>query len=220
MMICSYATPEYLPALERLRKSCEKFKLEYDFAIRPSKGAWLLNVSWKPHLIRAAAKRYCNMMWLDADAEIVGDPRPLWEEHFDICCNSRDRRAGENGSVQGAYRTGTLLLKCSEAVHTMLLLWEAMQPTLEYGQEPLLYDAHRDTPGVLHLELPPEYLCVHGVKKWWFPNRDGAWVDMPKDAIIAHHRTKVLRRNQIHPDETQQGRTVGRIKNRGVKHDE
>ena len=195
-VIVSFATPEYKNGLDRLQASCDRFGLHFEYTFMKSQGTWLSNVSEKPRLIRDAVRRWPYVLWLDADAEIVANPRELFHAKFDFCCNSRQRRKNEAVGVTGAYRTGTIAFQHGPLLMRMLDRWCDMRPTLQCGQEPLLRDAHMLFPVIHRLELPPEYLCVQGTKNWWLPDQPGKYDKIPDTAIIAHHRTTALSRSK------------------------
>ena len=87
-LIISYNTPDpiYQAAADRLKRSLGKFKLSCEIICCTPRGAWIDNCAYKANFIYAMFKAYApiDIVWLDADAEVVAYPEMLGELKSEI----------------------------------------------------------------------------------------------------------------------------------------
>lgn len=83
MKIIAFYTPNYLPIVEELEKSIQRFGYDYEIVEVEDRGTWEENCGQKPEIIYDALKRHEeNLLYLDADAVIVRE-LPLEELESD-----------------------------------------------------------------------------------------------------------------------------------------
>jgi hypothetical protein len=87
-IIISYHTDDeiYRPAAERLRASLEKFGLEHEIVCCAKRGTWTENCRYKAKFIHGMlwAYRPLDLIWMDADAEVLQYPEMLSKIDADL----------------------------------------------------------------------------------------------------------------------------------------
>jgi hypothetical protein len=87
-LIVSYYTPDsiYSKAADALKKSLERFGLEYDIECRPPAGNWHLNAAQKVVVIKDMLVKHSgrNLLWIDADSEVVAYPHLMQQFEADL----------------------------------------------------------------------------------------------------------------------------------------
>ena len=78
-LFVSYFTPDYAERAAVLRASLRKFKLDFEVDPVPDRGTWQQNSGPKPLFIwkKMAAHPGRPLVWIDADAKVVGEPTLL-----------------------------------------------------------------------------------------------------------------------------------------------
>lgn len=86
--IISFYTDDeiYRPAVDRLRTSLERFNLAHEIVCCPARKTWNENCLYKANFISAMIQNYepLDLIWMDADAEVLRYPELLGEIEGDI----------------------------------------------------------------------------------------------------------------------------------------
>lgn len=117
---------EYEDAAQVMRKSLEKFEIDYDLTPIENKGSWYKNTNYKPTFLREQLKKHAgkNIVYVDCDAEFLR--YPILFEKFEgevgvyLFCRSFYNQSGHPLEVL----SGTIFLKNCEAVSILLEKWE------------------------------------------------------------------------------------------------
>lgn len=119
MVIVSFYTSLYEQQQHVLRASLEKFGLKYDLQKVASRGPWKANCLYRGQfLINMMNKYNDNVVWLDADAEILKHPSLLFEMDDSVDLAFYDRGGRE-------YMLGTSYWKNTPLVEHLLMDWVA-----------------------------------------------------------------------------------------------
>lgn len=119
MIIVSFYTSLYEEQHHVLKASLEKFGLKYDIQRVASRGSWKSNNLYRGQfLINMMNKHNDNVVWLDADAEVLKYPTLLYaiKDNTDLAWYTRDGRG---------YLLGTSYWKNSPLVKHLLMDWVA-----------------------------------------------------------------------------------------------
>ena len=174
--IFSAYTPEYasivhahlLPSL-RARLAQPNF-VRYSVQPMSSKGSWVLNCGKKATAILVYWRQsHESVLWVDADAEVVGDLSPLNDlvGAFDVCVLRPDRAMRQRWPlVNSSCLSGTILFSNARPilVERLLMRWAQRveeKPT-DLDQDVLgevLAEFERDH-GLRVGQLPPEFVCI------------------------------------------------------------
>lgn len=103
-----------------LEESVKKYNVEnYEILGVPTAGSWAKNDNLKPENILAALKRYkCNLLWVDADAELLRYPSiidNIARMDYDLSMHHLE--------VSKLHSTGTVYIKYSIAMVAMVEEW-------------------------------------------------------------------------------------------------
>ena len=94
VVFVSFFTPNYTQRAERLKASLDGLHLTHDIVAIKDQGGFLANVSYKPRFIGEMMEKHPNakaIVWLDADATVLGYPRLFWELYgIDLAVHFRD----------------------------------------------------------------------------------------------------------------------------------
>lgn len=122
-LVVSYFTPEYAAAAKTLVQSLKKFELDYEVVPQPDLGSWQKNSQYKPRFLWSMAERHKGrpLLWIDADAKVVGD----------VSCLAQTVRDCDVAAVEYRWKkvdrqellSGTLLFSGTEASYRVLDKW-------------------------------------------------------------------------------------------------
>ena len=172
----------YEEEIKNLQKSCKRFKLNYKFYAIENRGDWIKNTQQKANVINAALHEFAeDVVWLDADAEILQEPKLFNElasaSDFHICVyrasytkqdnkatNVREaislflkRRRYPNGEIISA----TVYLKNCPETKKLVQRWiELNKRKVEWDQRTLQEVLDADDLYYLVKPLPPEYAKI------------------------------------------------------------
>jgi len=205
MMICSCYSPDYTKQADRLFMSCAKLGLRCHLEAMEEMGSWRKNVRAKIAAVHAAVQHHDSVLWVDADATLETQPATEWPADFVARLRPASPRRREDGLV-GAVSTGTMFLRRTPAVLSMLARWGHWQQQFEKGgkdhfHEPALLSAMVEaqlSSNLIHHPLLWEYLVVEGPGGKWAVLVDNDWVnkgqEIPEGTVIAHHYSKANRK--------------------------
>ena len=183
-IVTYYTTePPYENLVRRLEKSCKRWSLPFQAHARAPFDTWKQGIRYKAVFLRDMFERGpdTDLVWLDADSEIVSEPRLLKKTGADfIYFQSAPRRAG----------TGIMYLRRTPAVRKLIEEWAYMAleepPSSIKGDEYLLGDLLEvwDTSDIKIADWPLGYYhIVNGQTKSSSP-------------IITHTRSGPARRKR------------------------
>ena len=160
--IISFYTDDevYRPAIERLKASLDNFGLSYDIVCVADRGTWTANCSYKAEFILSMLEDYIpfNLIWLDADAEVVRYP-----ELF-------DRIEGDIAAVvnQHGLFASAIYFHNTKEVRNLVTDWvQAIKDNPgEFTDDQInLERVIKAQSKVVFEELPPEYSFITDVMK-------------------------------------------------------
>lgn len=177
----SFCTPEekYISASKRLEASLKNFGLPYEIRILPSMGCWNLNACIKAEFILAMLMSYPyqkEMVWIDADGEIVKYPNKLEGIEADMAAV-----VNEHGLF-----ASLIYFKNIPRVRRLVRKWvmaNRNNPFENTGDQINLEGLIQVSPEIVFEELPREYSCsVH---------------DMVDNPVILQHQISSLVRKEF-----------------------
>ena len=117
MLVTAYHTGgRYTAEAIRLAKSCDRFGVEVDIHVIPSRGNWYDNTRYKADFLRQRRRSVSGpILWVDCDAVVHADLGP----HFD----NLDADIAAHYLRGSEFLTGTLWLADTDPVRTMLDRW-------------------------------------------------------------------------------------------------
>jgi len=158
--------------MERLVPSLERHNLSFDVVGIESKGSWNLNIYQKAYVIGGMLKKHHdkNIVWLDADAEVVRYP-----ELFD----TTDCDFGFHYRFNRKLSSGTMFFRNNGRVSDLIEHWiKTIERHPEYGlktEQELLLEVLPEHPDLKIGHFPLEYSMIF----------DGEQVD---DPVVVHHQ--------------------------------
>ena len=160
-IIISFYTDDeiYRPAAERLEASLTKFNLAHEITCYPTRGSWNDNCCYKAKFIYGMLREYAplDLVWMDADAEVMQYPALLGEIKGDIA--TVVNKHGLLASV--------IYLKNSLEVETLINDWvravEANPNEFTADQIHLERLLKENRHQLTFEQLPPEYSFIPGV---------------------------------------------------------
>ena len=153
-LIVSFFTPSYRRYVETLRMSCKHFGYSYLIEEKPCVGTWEDNRSLKAGFVRACWKKHRQLIWIDADAEIL---RPL--DHFSAPIDF-DFAVFRRPHKRMPFRGGTLYFGDSEAAGLLLEDWEAgCTQTPAESDQVHIYTAWNERKAGLNTSFLPVSYC-------------------------------------------------------------
>lgn len=155
MVIVSFYTSLYEQQQNVLRASLEKFGLKYDMQKIASRGPWKANCLYRGQfLINMMNKHNDNVVWVDADAEILKHPSLLYEIGEDVDLAWYDRGGRE-------FMLGTSYWKNTPLVKHLLMDWvsncDLNSPSL--SQKDFMRIFQMKYAGKLIVKILPEEYC-------------------------------------------------------------
>ena len=175
-LFVSYATDEYYrEQAARLRRSLEALGLDVDVVNVKDRGSWVLNCAAKAEVVLQALEenRTRNVVFLDADAEVVALPTLFRELEGDVAAHLR------SGSE---LLSGTLFFRNVPKVRELVRRWIELgrvKPA-EWDQKTLeLALAEGRRAGLAFEQLPPAYTFIFDTMARQHPD---------VDPVILHHQ--------------------------------
>lgn len=171
-LVVSYFTPEYAAAAKELVKSLRRFELEHDVLPQPDLGSWQRNSQYKPRFLWSMAEKHKGraLLWIDADAKVVGDISPL----------ARLTEACDVAAVEYRWKkvdrqellSGTVFLSGSAASIRVLDKWiQVCDECPDLWDQRALRRAVEEFEGKAVLELLPiEYCFIYDTHAEAFPH--------------------------------------------------
>ncbi len=183
MVIVSFYTSLYEEQSRILVASLEKFRLKYDVQKIGSRGSWKANCLYRGQfLINMMNKYNDNIVWLDADAEILKYPSVLFELDSNVDLAWYDREGRE-------FMLGTSYWKNTPQVKYLLMDWmtNCNVHTPSISQRDFMKIFQQRYKGKMNVYILPETYCCIFDK----PTR--------RDPVIVHYQlsrqTKEVIRN-------------------------
>jgi len=175
-LFVTFATDEYYRRqADRLRRSIDELGLDLDVVQVADRGSWVANCGAKPEVILGTleANRERNVVFLDADAEVVALPSRFLELEGDVAAH---RRSGSE------LLSGTLFFRNVPKVRELVRRWIELgraRPE-EWDQRTLDVALREATLGGLDFEdLPPAYTFIFDSMARQHPD---------VDPVILHHQ--------------------------------
>ena len=164
--VISYYTPKYRLTVEPLLQSLIQYEMPYEVTEVPDKGNWTENTYYKPYYIREQLDRHdCDLIWLDADAELVAYP-----EYFDIIKEDLGIYVRRRSQLYGEVVSSVIYLKNCKEVKELVDWWikseekDTMRGHLEqYHLERAVLEHffHRGTVTLFY--FPDRYAVIDGI---------------------------------------------------------
>jgi len=161
-LFVSFHTPDplYTTAAMRLKTSLERYKLPHKVLSCPDKGSWLNNSAFKANFILAMLRDWSeNIVWVDADAEIVEEPLIFKELTADLAAVMH--RGQE-------LLTGTLFLRNCQEIKKLLENWIAANKAYpmrwEQNNLQMLLEMEPWKESIKFQELPHAYAHIFDFK--------------------------------------------------------
>lgn len=159
-LVVSFFTPGYADHAARLRESLARSNLEAWIEPVETEGAWEHTCARKAAFVRKALECALGpVLWLDADATVHGDLRPLLE---DLRRREADFAVHRTGSTHPrlAFRSGTVWFNRTPRAIELADRWvdRCARSPRTWDQESL-FRAHGDVDGVATEWLDEAYCC-------------------------------------------------------------
>ena len=159
-IIISFYTPDpiYQTAADRLRISLQNFNLEHEIVSIESRGNWNLNCCYKANFVHAMMQAYdpLDLIWLDADAEVMRYPTLLAEQDCDIAAVVN----------QYGFMAGMIYFRSCPEVFNLLSDWVEVNRRYPDGKTPdqtNLEELIKANDKINFKELPWEYSYIPGI---------------------------------------------------------
>lgn len=155
MIITSFYTAPYRSQVDTLIKSLQKFRLIYDVQEIKSRGNWKANCLYRSTFLIDMMEKYNDdVVWLDADAEIMSHPSLLYSipQHIDLAFYNREGRE---------FLLGTSYWKNSPLVKYLLMEWISIcdPRSAAISQKDFMRLFQSKYVGKLEVQLLPESYC-------------------------------------------------------------
>jgi len=128
--VCSFwtdGTPYERVMHETLAPSLKKFDVPFFVQRLPNHGHWAVNGNMKPAFLRDCMDQFPSddIVWLDADAQLMGSPRLFDQLPTEVDFAARFRPRGQEGTKRGAVEllSGTLFFRQNETARDLLDRW-------------------------------------------------------------------------------------------------
>ena len=173
-IIATAFTDDYEEYAKRLRDSVPDEFVFYAHRLPRDSRRWEQYCAMKPSVIHAGLVPGNDVLWLDADAEIVGDIRPLMDIDADFACY-RDHRE---------FRSGTVLMR--RGASELLASW-----IRRCGADPMTWDQKHLADAWHQMDPPPktEFLHIKYCQRINEPN-------CTEPAVILHHQASRIHRHK------------------------
>lgn len=170
VVVSFFAGPGYAAHADALRASCDLWGLEHDIREVPDLGSWAAMCRAKPAHIRdmvAGAHAGREVLWVDADARIVDDPRAVEDPgEWDVGILRWPAR-GRGGA---GWAPGTVAVRPTPGAFRFLDRWADLCEVAPEGQ------SDKDVVGQALMEaaplvwdLPPALCYVHDLSRELWP---------------------------------------------------
>lgn len=155
MIITSFYTSPYKNQVEILIESLHRFKLKYDVQEIESRGNWKANCLYRSTFLIDMMNKYNDdVVWLDADAEVLSHPTLLYSipQHIDLAFYNREGRE---------FLLGTSYWKNSPLVKFLLMEWITLCDvrSTSISQKDFMRLFLSKYVGKLNVQLLPEAYC-------------------------------------------------------------
>ena len=134
-IVCGFYTPDYEQWASRLRASLFAHGASHDLVPRAKlPGGWEANTMAKPLAVREAMSRHPDkvVIFLDVDCQVLGDLAPLARLTADVAFYVRARRR-KGGGTRFGVRSGTLVLRPTDAARRFVDAWVILSEAANYG---------------------------------------------------------------------------------------
>lgn len=158
VLIVSRHTPDYAERATKLRESCSAHDLSLNQEVVADRGSWLDNAGEKPQWLLESLQDELespsprHLLWLDADAEVYGDPTPAILsalEQAPLACR-----------ITTETRTGTLAVRADAEGRASLERWIAEQQARPDNIRPQRVLDRLRVSGVVRVANLPAELCA------------------------------------------------------------
>lgn len=173
-MIFTFATPDYMPEAENLRRSAAAYGHDVTIIRAPERGSWADNCSQKAGIVRETLEQHEQVLFLDADAFLKSDPRELLLPHNGIRLAVSDPYRFRFGQFAQRYRyhamryggmwnSGILSVRRTPDTLALCDAWArvASEAPGEWDQMCLQW-AHIETGSAVPVTPLPRHLCAGG----------------------------------------------------------
>jgi hypothetical protein len=175
----------YEQIVKKLIADCEKYNLPIDAVEKENLNDWNANTRYKSEVCLCALNEYfCDIIWLDADAEINQKPELFYQlearDDFDICVHFLKTWYNPNELL-----SGTMYLKNTPNTKKLMYLWNEKCKNDKSTDQTILQSVL--FPELRILPLPKEYIKI--------ANYESEQGEM--DAVIYHTQASRIQRGII-----------------------
>lgn len=158
MLVVAYFTfgTPYADEARRLEASLRDHRLDYEIASVPAFGSWQKATQYKPRFLLDMWQRHGTqpLLYLDADAIVVQDPRPYLDQH----CPQGSVDLAVHYLNDAELISATILINPTPIVPHLMEKWIHLADAHpQVWDQKLLATAIDATPGVRVHRLPPEF---------------------------------------------------------------
>lgn len=179
----SFATRgAYEQESERLAASCARWNVPLVREIVSPIGDWKANCAWKPKFIAKMMAEFPTipLLWLDADAEVMGDISSL----ASIDCDLAVRTCSWPNPQDPHILSGTILIQPTYGAKAVIELWCNLQQIKRQTDQRVLEQAT--------LQMPPDFRLHDLDAKYVAIFDETPAIDQP--LIVHHQASRRLRR--------------------------
>lgn len=176
MIFVSFYTRNYLDSANRLRASLDRWGIEHDITEKPCSGSWQKNTHYKAEVCYEALKKHQRFCWIDADSELMADPRYELERlpDFDMAAH-----------IFRGYQLNAALLmfRRSKSVESLMLRWRSSldRGFIGHDQDCLAVELYRTQDIAFRFHsLGPEWCYVDDLSRRFYP--------MPERILVYQHQ--------------------------------
>lgn len=178
-IVVSFYTEDtaYENEIQRLRTSCVKFGLEYDFIGKPDLGTWRKNIHSRIQILRDFLDKHKgrDILYIDADGAILHYPELFENFKEDFGATYLDRKKympdiwdkdffGEPSRGQWEILGGTMYFKNNARSRAMLAAWERLDAPMDtFISQVHLFDAIKEVPNLKVKQLPDGYCQIFDI---------------------------------------------------------
>jgi len=166
--VVSYYTPEYAEEARRLQSSVDSLGISAVIDGFPSRGSWIANCAKKPEFIRFQAEMVGAVLWIDADAEVLGDLSLIDGTRADFAVR---KRSGAVADRCGPFMSGTLYFSGPQPILDEWVAQQDAHPEV-WDQKTLHWAWERSRPDTMFL---PKTYCQK-------------FDESGENAVIVHHQ--------------------------------
>lgn len=171
--------PYYEACAATLAAACRRFGVAHDIVrIDPAPGeTWADICRRKPGFCRDMLERHgCDILWVDVDCDLLRDPRPLHQGHFDIALFARGFKylaRSDTLSLSRTFHPGYIVLRHTPRMLGFLADCQEIERSHEgeFTDDYILEEAFRTSPAELRIML----LSPDDIEKPDDPPKPGAF---------------------------------------------